>query len=78
MNSNLNEKETTFHFKTNIKCGGCVATVTPFLNSKKNISQWSVDTTNNDKILSVTPNGISKSEIMDTVQKAGFKIEAID
>ncbi|PVX44555.1 copper chaperone CopZ [Flavobacterium sp. 103] len=78
MNTNLNEKETTFHFKTNIKCGGCVATVTPFLDAAKGISQWSVDTTDNDKILSVTSNGISKNEIIDTVQKAGFKIEVLD
>ena len=78
MNTNLNEKETTFHFKTNIKCGGCVATVTPFLDAVKGISQWSVDTTNNDKILSVTSNGISESEIIATVQKAGYRIEAVD
>jgi len=75
MNTNVDEKEITFHFKTNIKCGGCVATVTPFLNAAKGISQWSVDTTNNDKILSVTSNGISKNEIINAVQKAGFKIE---
>ncbi|PZX91998.1 hypothetical protein DOS84_18055 [Flavobacterium aquariorum] len=78
MNTNLNEKETTFYFKTNIKCGGCVATVTPFLNAVKGISLWSVDTENNDKILSVTSNGNIESEIIDAVQKAGYKIEAVD
>jgi copper chaperone len=78
MNTESNEKETTFHFKTNIKCGGCVATVTPFLNAAKGISKWSVDTANNDKILSVISKGISESEIIDAIQKAGFKIEAID
>jgi copper chaperone len=78
MNTNLNKKETTFHFKTNIKCGGCLATVTPFLNAKNNINQWSVDTTSKEKILSVTSYGISENEIIDTVQKAGFKIEVMD
>ena len=78
MNTNLNEKETTFHFKTNIKCGGCVATVTPLLNALKGISHWSVDTATNDKILSVTSNGISEKEIIDTVQKAGYTIEVVD
>jgi copper chaperone len=34
--------------------------------------------TNRDKILSVTSNGISKNEIMDTIQKAEFKIETFD
>ena len=77
MNTKSNEKE-TFVFKTNINCGGCVAKVTPVLNTTNGIETWTVDTTNKDKILSVTTNGISKSEIMETVQKAGFKIEALD
>lgn len=77
MNTKSNEKE-KFVFKTNIKCGGCVATVTPFLNAAKGIAQWSVDTMDNDKILSVLSNGILESEIIDIVQKAGFKIEELD
>lgn len=78
MNINLNEKETTFHFKTNIKCGGCIATVTPFLNAAKGIIKWTVDTTASDKILTVTSNGILESEIIEIVQKAGFKIEVLN
>jgi copper chaperone len=74
MNTKSNEKE-TFVFKTNINCSGCIAKVTPFLDTTNGIETWTVDTTNRDKILSVTANGISKSEIIDTVQKAGFKIE---
>ena len=31
-------------FKTNIKCGGCVETVTPFLNEEQSIRNWQVDT----------------------------------
>lgn len=77
MNTESNEKE-TFVFKTNINCDGCVAKVTPILNTTDGIETWNVDTTNRDKILSVTPNNISKKEIIDTVQKAGFKIEALD
>jgi len=77
MNTKSNEKE-TFTFKTNINCGGCVEKVTPFLNASKNIAEWKVDTANKDKILSVNPDGISESEIIDLVQKAGFKIEILD
>ena len=77
MNTQSNEKE-TFVFKTNINCNGCVAKVTPILDTTDGIETWTVDTTNKDKILSVTTNGISKSKIMDTVQKAGFKIEAFN
>ena len=77
MNTKSNEKE-TFVFKTNINCGGCIAKVTPFLDNTNGIETWTVDTTNKDKLLSVTSNGISENEIIDTVQKAGFKIEALD
>jgi len=77
MNTQSNEKE-TFVFKTNINCDGCVAKVTPVLNATDGIETWTVDTTKSNKILSVTSNGISKSEIVDTVQKAGFKIEDLE
>jgi copper chaperone len=77
MNNQTIEKE-TFSFKTNINCGGCVAKVTPFLDTTNGIETWNVDTTNKDKILLVIANGISKNEIMETVQKAGFKIEDLD
>ncbi|HEU4788484.1 MAG TPA: heavy-metal-associated domain-containing protein [Flavobacterium sp.] len=77
MNTKSNEKG-SFVFKTNINCGGCVAKITPFLDATDGIETWTVDTENRDKILSVACNGISKNEIIDTVQKAGFKIEALD
>ncbi|GAB6121503.1 heavy-metal-associated domain-containing protein [Dysgonomonas termitidis] len=67
----------TFTFKTNINCGGCIAKVTPFLDEVKGISNWNVDTTNKNKVLTVVSDGITESEVIDTVQKAGFKIETI-
>lgn len=76
MNTQSNEKE-TFVFKTNINCSGCVAKVTPVLDTTEGIETWTVDIADKDKILSVTSNGISKNEIIDTVQKAGFKIETL-
>lgn len=67
----------TFTFKTNINCGGCIAKVTPSLDEVKGISNWNVDTENKNKILTVVSDGITESEVIDTVQKAGFKIETI-
>ena len=43
----------TIKFKTNIKCGGCVATVTPFLNGDENVENWTVDLESADRILKV-------------------------
>ncbi|KHJ36808.1 copper chaperone [Pedobacter glucosidilyticus] len=67
----------TIKFKTNIKCGGCIATVTPALNSLKGLNKWEVDTANADKILTVEAEGIGAQEIADTVKKAGFTAEQV-
>jgi len=67
-----------FQFKTNINCGGCISKVTPFLNDADGICHWDVDTNNKDKVLTVSSKGITAQEVIETVQKAGFKIESIN
>ena len=62
-------------FKTNIKCSGCVAQVTPVLNETVGNNHWSVDTTNPDKILTISTESVSKDEIKMALEKAGFKAE---
>ncbi len=66
-----------FQFKTNINCSSCVATVTPFLNDAEGICHWEVNTTTKDKVLSVKSEGITEQEVIEVVQKAGFKIESL-
>jgi copper chaperone len=63
-------------FKTNIKCSGCVATVTPFLNEEVGENKWNVDTNDPSKVLTVT--GVDdKAKVINAVQKAGYKAESI-
>jgi len=64
----------TLKFKTNIKCGGCIATVTPFLDAKEEISTWAVNTDSPDKILTVEGD-VSASTVIETLNKAGFQAE---
>ena len=66
-----------FRFKTNINCGGCVASIKPHLDSAEGIAHWEVDTSGKDKVLTVTPEGITEQGVITTVQKAGFKIETL-
>lgn len=66
---------TTFKFKTNINCNGCIATVTPFLNSETAIQNWNVDIQNPNKILTVEGEKISKDMVVSKVKEAGFIIE---
>lgn len=65
----------TLKFKTNIKCTGCVAKVTPFLNDEKGIEKWDVDIFNPEKILSVETDSINSEKIIEAIEKAGFKAE---
>jgi copper chaperone CopZ len=65
-------------FKTNINCGGCVASVKPHLDNAQGISNWDVDTANTDKILTIQSEGITEQEVIETVKKAGFKIEPVN
>ncbi|MCZ2458430.1 MAG: heavy-metal-associated domain-containing protein [Chitinophagales bacterium] len=74
----MENKNQVFQFKTNINCSGCVATVKPYLDKVQGIDEWNVDTSNKDKILTVKSDGISEKQIMDTVQKAGYKIESLN
>lgn len=74
----MNEQNKTYQFKTNIKCSGCIATVTPFLNEAKGIERWEVDTINVDKILTVHSEGITEQEVIEKVQEAGYKIELVN
>lgn len=67
----------TLQFKTNMKCSGCTATVTPFLNSVSEIKKWDVDTSSKDKILTVEFDGTNEGIIEKKVEEAGFKIEKI-
>lgn len=68
---------TTVQLKTNIKCGGCVATVTPFLNQAVGEGNWQVDTQNPDKVLTVTTEGVSAEAVKAAVQQAGYKAEPL-
>ncbi len=67
----------TLKFKTNIKCSGCLAKVTPFLNEAETIKKWEVDIYTPEKILTIEADSMKVEEVIETVKKAGFQIEPI-
>ncbi|MBL7856315.1 MAG: cation transporter [Cyclobacteriaceae bacterium] len=67
----------TTKFKTNIKCSGCVATVTPFLNEAVGENNWEVDVNNPAKVLTVTSETEAR-KIIEMVEKAGYKAEKLE
>jgi len=64
-------------FKTNIKCDGCIAIVTPALNETVGQNNWSVDLQNPAKILTIKNEAVKKNEVIEALQKAGYKAEVI-
>ncbi|PCI03111.1 MAG: heavy metal-associated protein [Flavobacteriaceae bacterium] len=67
----------TYKFKTNINCGSCIKSVTPFLNDVDNVDLWKVDTDNPEKILEVQLDDTDSQTVINAVKKAGFEITAL-
>lgn len=63
-------------FKTNIKCMGCVAQFTPFIQDEEGVESWEVDITSPDKILTVKGD-ISAEEVRALVVEAGFEVKEV-
>ena len=57
----------TLKFKTNAKCGGCVAAIGAKLNKLVKEDAWSIDLKSPDKTLT----------IVSAVSEAGFKASAL-
>jgi len=63
--------------KTNIMCSSCIANVTPVLNEVIGENKWTVDTQNPNKILTANTD-LDKSDVINAVQKAGYKAELFE
>lgn len=66
-----------YQFKTNINCSGCVAKVTPALNSDPGVKDWEVDITNPNKVLTIQTDNLPEEQVKGLVEKAGFRAELI-
>lgn len=68
----------TYKFKTNINCGGCVDTVSSYLDNAQEINEWDVDTANDDKVLTVNGNEtLDAKDVVDIVNLAGFSAKPL-
>lgn len=69
--------EKTFKFKTNLKCGGCVAKVKPGLDAAKEIVSWSVDLNSPDRVLTAELNSEDIQIVQNILSQAGYKADKI-
>lgn len=64
----------TLKFKTNLKCGNCVAKVKPQLDEVKEIVEWSVDLKNPERILTVELDEAGDAAVVEKIlAAAGYK-----
>lgn len=71
--------EKKFRFKTTLKCSGCVSKVTPFLNSLRDVTEWSVDLQHPDKVLTVMlKTGDTHSVKKGVRERRGIKLKSSD
>ena len=63
-------------FATNINCGSCVRSVTPFLDELDGVTIWRVDVEDDRKVLTVEGTA-SEAEIMEVVEGAGYDIKPL-
>lgn len=66
----------TLKFKTNIKCGACVATVTPHLTQAAGIEHFKVDLQDPNRILTVETDK-SANQVAELVKAAGYQAEPV-
>jgi copper chaperone len=62
-------------FKTNVKCGACVAAITPEL-EKIASNSWKVDLTHPDRVLTVETE-VAVETVQQALENAGYKGESI-
>lgn len=66
----------SYKFKTNINCGGCINSVTPYLNELKD-AEWTVDTDDKYKVLKVKTESLTQKEIIEKVHEAGYEAQPL-
>jgi len=66
-----------YTFKTNINCGSCIRSVTGFIEEVPGLQEWTVDTDNPDKILTVKGDNLTEAAVIEAVEDAGFDIERL-
>jgi copper chaperone len=68
---------TSLKFKTNVKCNGCKAAITPFLDNEPTIEDWRIDLFDPEHILIVEGDTLNGDTVIALLAKAGYKAELL-
>ena len=67
----------TLKFKTNIKCGACIDKVKPILNELVGETNWNVDLSTADRILTLATDKTDMLQIKKSLEQVGYKADAV-
>ncbi|MGC6414132.1 MAG: heavy-metal-associated domain-containing protein [Bacteroidia bacterium] len=67
----------TIKFKSNIKCGGCIAAINEGMNEMVGENQWEVDLSSENRILTVKTENVTSEEISEKLKNLGYTAEKI-
>jgi len=61
-------------YKTNLRCGGCVQSIAPLLDSATGITSWKADVDSPDKLLTLQGDDVSRVKVESLLEKAGYRV----
>lgn len=64
----------SYHFKTNLKCNGCINAIRPVLENMPEIKEWNADLTSPDRILHIEATSDVTESVIEGIKKAGYEI----
>lgn len=64
----------TRKYKTNLRCGGCVATIGPVLDAAPGVKAWSAETESPDKVLTVEGDDIGRDRVSGLLRSVGYDV----
>jgi copper chaperone CopZ len=67
---------TAHRYKTDLRCGACVARVGPLLDAAPGVARWSADVANPDKVLTVEGDGVTAEKVASAIAPAGHHVLA--
>ncbi len=77
----MNRAMKKLRFKTDLKCGGCIEAITPYMNEVEGIESWEVDLSSPNKVVEVSTRSASAESIQKAIEKgiseAGYTVERI-
>jgi len=65
---------TSHRYKTDLRCGACVARVGPLLDAAPGVARWSADVADPNKVLTVEGEGVTAERIGDVIGNAGYHV----